>query len=108
MLYDRESTTGSRECVGVASTGQALASRNDPDIIIEDEGEKAETESLHGLRNPYPQPIRMALLDWLKRNRHHPFVSTSEEYRKLREATGLNNSQIKASPHCPRQNKFRD
>ena len=84
------------------SSSRSLASPDDTDVIIDDDdNEKAVAESQHGIRNPYPQHIRMALLDWLKRNRHSPYVSSSEEYRMLREKTGLNNGQIKVSRLLP-------
>ena len=52
-------------------------------------------ERYHGVRNAYPRRVRMVLLDWLRRHRHHPFVTSADEFRQLREATNLTNNQIK-------------
>ena len=82
------------------------ASREDDDddenedggvVVLEDdeEGASGAEEGHHGVRHPYPREIRMTLLDWLRRHRHHPFVTSQDEFRQLKEATGLNKSQIK-------------
>ena len=78
---------------------QRVAQRSFDDGAGEAEREEGEVavvkERYHGVRNAYPRHIRLILLDWLKKHRHHPFITTSDEYRQLREATSLNNSQIK-------------
>ena len=78
---------------------QRVAQRSFDDGAGEAEREEGEVavvkERYHGVRNAYPRHIRLILLDWLKKHRHHPFITTSDEYRQLRDATSLNNSQIK-------------
>ena len=66
-------------------------------VVLDDdeEGASGAEEGHHGVRHPYPREIRMTLLDWLRRHRHHPFVTSQDEFRQLKEATGLNKSQIK-------------
>lgn len=67
-----------------------------PDVIIDDDDdEQFDADNQYGIRNPYPKHVRMILLAWLNNNKQHLQASSSAEYATLREATGLNNGQIK-------------